>query len=226
MGWSTVLFSLVVLFWGEVFSLFSATTGDVFASKNASANYGVVYSDEGVSFLLCRIRRGSSGRVFRRFVRGALLQCGRTLRRRGTAFVVCVAAVGTEQDCEGSSRYLGKPGCSGEGGDKERERKREKESWRTCSGRRVSVEEPAMRDGGGKLTSAELLEKPAEVEEAACEVSTGLPVSDAAEARVPLTRQTVSALRLRACASKYSCARPSKATRSFWAGPLISVSAK
>ena len=118
-------FRVVLLCFGaKCFLCFSATTGDVFASKNASANDGVVYSDEGVSFLLCRIRRGSAGRVFRRFVRGALLQCGRTLRRRGTAFVVCVEAVGAEQDCEGSSRYLGKRGCSGEGGDKERERKR------------------------------------------------------------------------------------------------------
>jgi hypothetical protein len=50
-----------------------------------------------------------------------------------------------------------------------------------------------MRDGGGKLTTAELLEKLAEVEEATWEVSTGLPVSDAAEARVLLARQTVSA---------------------------------
>lgn len=44
-----VLFSLVFLFWGEVFSLFSATTGDVFGSKNASANYGMLYTAKGLA---------------------------------------------------------------------------------------------------------------------------------------------------------------------------------
>lgn len=43
-----VLFSLVFLFWGEVFSLFSATTGDIFGPKNASANYGMVYTAKGL----------------------------------------------------------------------------------------------------------------------------------------------------------------------------------
>jgi len=44
-----VLFSLVFLFWGEVFSLFSATTGDIFGPKNASANYGMVYTAKGLA---------------------------------------------------------------------------------------------------------------------------------------------------------------------------------
>ncbi len=44
-----VLFSLVFLFWGEVFSLFSATTGDVFGPKYASANYGMVYTSKGLA---------------------------------------------------------------------------------------------------------------------------------------------------------------------------------
>jgi len=44
-----VLFSFVFLFWGEVFSLFSAATGDVFGSKNASANYGMVYTSKGLA---------------------------------------------------------------------------------------------------------------------------------------------------------------------------------
>ncbi len=46
-----VLFSLVFLFWGEIYSLFSATTGDVFGSKNASANYGMVYTSKGLASL-------------------------------------------------------------------------------------------------------------------------------------------------------------------------------
>jgi MFS transporter, OFA family, oxalate/formate antiporter len=44
-----VLFSLVFLFWGEVFSLFSASTGDVFGPKYASANYGMVYTSKGLA---------------------------------------------------------------------------------------------------------------------------------------------------------------------------------
>jgi OFA family oxalate/formate antiporter-like MFS transporter len=44
-----VLFSFVFLFWGEIYSLFSATTGDVFGSKNASANYGMVYTSKGAA---------------------------------------------------------------------------------------------------------------------------------------------------------------------------------
>jgi MFS transporter, OFA family, oxalate/formate antiporter len=44
-----VLFSLVFLFWGEVFSLFSATTGDVFGPKYASVNYGMVYTSKGLA---------------------------------------------------------------------------------------------------------------------------------------------------------------------------------
>ena len=44
-----VLFSFIFLFWGEVFSLFSATTGDVFGPKNASANYGMVYTSKGAA---------------------------------------------------------------------------------------------------------------------------------------------------------------------------------
>lgn len=47
-----VLFSFVFLFWGEIYSLFSASTGDVFGPKNASANYGMVYTAKGLASLL------------------------------------------------------------------------------------------------------------------------------------------------------------------------------
>ena len=47
-----VLFSLIFLFWGEVYSLFSAATGDVFGSKNASANYGMMYTGKGLASIL------------------------------------------------------------------------------------------------------------------------------------------------------------------------------
>ena len=44
-----VLFSFIFLFWGEIYSLFSATTGDVFGPKNASANCGMVYTAKGAA---------------------------------------------------------------------------------------------------------------------------------------------------------------------------------
>jgi len=47
-----ILFSLVFLFWGEIYSLFSATTGDIFGPKNASVNYGMLYSAKGMASIL------------------------------------------------------------------------------------------------------------------------------------------------------------------------------
>jgi OFA family oxalate/formate antiporter-like MFS transporter len=44
-----VLFSFVFLFWGEIYSLFSATTGDVFGAKNASVDYGMLYTAKGLA---------------------------------------------------------------------------------------------------------------------------------------------------------------------------------
>src|SRR5271169_1006833 len=44
-----VLFSFIFLFWGEIYSLFSATTGDVFGPENASANYGMLYTAKGLA---------------------------------------------------------------------------------------------------------------------------------------------------------------------------------
>ncbi len=54
-GWPVgflAVFSFVFLFWGEIYSLFSATTGDVFGPKYASANYGMVYTAKGLASLL------------------------------------------------------------------------------------------------------------------------------------------------------------------------------
>jgi len=44
-----LLFSFIFLFWGEIYSLFSATVGDVFGPKHASANYGLVYTSKGLA---------------------------------------------------------------------------------------------------------------------------------------------------------------------------------
>ena len=43
------LFSFIFLFWGEIYSLFSATVGDIFGPKNASANYGMLYTSKGLA---------------------------------------------------------------------------------------------------------------------------------------------------------------------------------
>jgi len=47
-----ILFSFIFLFWGEIYSLFSATTGDIFGPRNASANYGLLYSAKGMASIL------------------------------------------------------------------------------------------------------------------------------------------------------------------------------
>ncbi len=47
-----VLMPFVFLAWGEIYALFSALTGDVFGPKNASMNYGILYTAKGVSSIL------------------------------------------------------------------------------------------------------------------------------------------------------------------------------
>jgi len=53
---SPVLFILVLPFvflsWGEIYALFSAITGDVFGPKNATANYGMLYTAKGMASIL------------------------------------------------------------------------------------------------------------------------------------------------------------------------------
>jgi OFA family oxalate/formate antiporter-like MFS transporter len=44
--------ALVFLFWGDIFSLFAATTGDAFGRKFATVNYGIMYTAKGVASLL------------------------------------------------------------------------------------------------------------------------------------------------------------------------------
>jgi MFS transporter, OFA family, oxalate/formate antiporter len=51
--WAFVFLSGVVfLAWGEVYSLFSATSGDAFGTKNIGSIYGVLYCSKGVAALL------------------------------------------------------------------------------------------------------------------------------------------------------------------------------
>ena len=47
-----ILMPFVFLAWGEIYALFSAITGDVFGSKNASGNYGIMYTAKGLAAIL------------------------------------------------------------------------------------------------------------------------------------------------------------------------------
>ncbi len=44
--------ALVFLFWGDIFSLFAATTGDAFGRKFVTVNYGIMYTAKGTASLL------------------------------------------------------------------------------------------------------------------------------------------------------------------------------
>jgi MFS transporter, OFA family, oxalate/formate antiporter len=50
--WFVLLAGLVFFAWGEIFSLFPAICTDVFGSKFASVNYGMLYTAKGVASLL------------------------------------------------------------------------------------------------------------------------------------------------------------------------------
>ena len=60
----TITLVLVFFTWGEVFSLFPSTLGDYFGSKNATSNYGILYSAKGVSSI---IAGGLAATIFERF---------------------------------------------------------------------------------------------------------------------------------------------------------------
>jgi MFS transporter, OFA family, oxalate/formate antiporter len=51
--WAFVFLSgMVFLAWGEVYSLFSATSGDAFGTRNIGSIYGVLYCSKGIAALL------------------------------------------------------------------------------------------------------------------------------------------------------------------------------
>jgi OFA family oxalate/formate antiporter-like MFS transporter len=47
-----ILMPFVFLAWGEIYALFSAITGDVFGAKNASGNYGIMYTAKGLAAIM------------------------------------------------------------------------------------------------------------------------------------------------------------------------------
>jgi len=58
------LFSFIFLFWGEIYSLFSATTGDIFGPKHASANYGMLYTSKGLASVFAGFGAASMAAYF------------------------------------------------------------------------------------------------------------------------------------------------------------------
>ena len=128
-----VLFSFIFLFWGEIYSLFSATTGDVFGSKNASANYGMVYTAKGaasvfagfgaaalaayfggsfavpfyISAVLCGIAAICSLLILRPLVRGRIEREGRVAE--GQALSAALAQASTVKEMH-DEKHLSKVG--------------------------------------------------------------------------------------------------------------------
>jgi OFA family oxalate/formate antiporter-like MFS transporter len=47
-----IVLPFVFLSWGEIYALFSAITGDIFGPKNATANYGMLYTAKGFASIL------------------------------------------------------------------------------------------------------------------------------------------------------------------------------
>ena len=47
-----ILLPFVFLAWGEIYALFSAITGDIFGPKNASGNYGILYTAKGMASIM------------------------------------------------------------------------------------------------------------------------------------------------------------------------------
>jgi MFS transporter, OFA family, oxalate/formate antiporter len=50
--WFTVSLVLVYFTWGEIYSLFPATSGDYFGSRYATSNYAVLYTAKGVASII------------------------------------------------------------------------------------------------------------------------------------------------------------------------------
>jgi MFS transporter, OFA family, oxalate/formate antiporter len=51
-GWFAFSLVLVYLTWGEIYSLFPATTADYFGTKHATSNYAIIYTGKGVASII------------------------------------------------------------------------------------------------------------------------------------------------------------------------------
>jgi OFA family oxalate/formate antiporter-like MFS transporter len=50
--WFTITLVLTFFTWGEIYSLFPSVVGDYYGTKNATSNYGVMYSAKGVASII------------------------------------------------------------------------------------------------------------------------------------------------------------------------------
>jgi OFA family oxalate/formate antiporter-like MFS transporter len=62
--WFAITLVLTFFTWGEIFSLFPATTGDYFGTRHANSNYAFLYSAKGVASI---IAGGVAALLFERF---------------------------------------------------------------------------------------------------------------------------------------------------------------
>ena len=51
-GWALIFSGLTYFGWGEIYSLFPATAGDLFGRQFATTNYGLLYTAKGTASLL------------------------------------------------------------------------------------------------------------------------------------------------------------------------------
>ena len=51
-GWFAFTLVLVYLTWGEIYSLFPATSADYFGTRHATSNYAVIYTAKGVASII------------------------------------------------------------------------------------------------------------------------------------------------------------------------------
>jgi OFA family oxalate/formate antiporter-like MFS transporter len=63
-AWFATTLVLVYFTWGEIYSLFPSMVGDYFGSRNATSNYGVMYSAKGVASI---VGGGLAALIFERF---------------------------------------------------------------------------------------------------------------------------------------------------------------
>ena len=62
--WFAITLVLTFFTWGEIFSLFPATSGDYFGTRHANSNYAFLYSAKGVASI---IAGGMAALLFERF---------------------------------------------------------------------------------------------------------------------------------------------------------------
>jgi MFS transporter, OFA family, oxalate/formate antiporter len=86
-GWFAVTLILAYFTWGEVFSLFPSMVGDYFGTRNATSNYGVLYTGKGVASI---IGGGLAAMLYERFGSWSAAFCGAAVM----ALVSAVLAVG------------------------------------------------------------------------------------------------------------------------------------